>query len=424
MSITSGEYSREEPDRGPKGPKQVAQDLSDACDVIGEHKVDENHDRTKAPVSRAVNNFPTREALHLLPDFLDTWERLENALSPTTPFASTRPRLVLAACLVLPLAASCSIGSYAMNKLLGLGIGLWFFGKPVIVSTASFLDQQYPVCRDYMKLRNSILRGAPTNVQLAAAMLRVGEKHNAPLPPPPKVTEPPEVRTSLEAHDLVHLGMLGRPLNLNTMILTRIAGASTEEIHTAISPVSSNDYAAQEQTEPDETRDEDRRSTTKRIADRIKKTTKSGVRTVHKIAELRDASTSSVHVHKGQDFGSFKAPECGDEPFRFPSRHGDMKGNTYITTTATTAALSWMGENENLGMAWTVAMADIREVKKASGLGWKRKAFVDWALDREVSEGLVVKTRTGAEFCLTAVSSRDEMFNRIVALGDQAWEVW
>jgi hypothetical protein len=45
-------------------------------------------------------------------------------------------------------------------------------------------------------------------------------------------------------------------------------------------------------------------------------------------------------------------------------------------------------------------------------------------MEREVKDGLVIKTSTGEEYQITAVPLRDELFNRLVAVGGQKWEAW
>jgi len=47
---------------------------------------------------------------------------------------------------------------------------------------------------------------------------------------------------------------------------------------------------------------------------------------------------------------------------------------------------------------------------------------VSWATDDEVTDGILIKTVTGDEFHLTAMPSRDELFNRLVAIGARAWK--
>jgi hypothetical protein len=54
----------------------------------------------------------------------------------------------------------------------------------------------------------------------------------------------------------------------------------------------------------------------------------------------------------------------------------------------------------------------------------KAKLVVGWSLDREVKDGLEITTAEGAKFKITAVPFRDELFNRLIALGSQKWEAW
>ena len=50
--------------------------------------------------------------------------------------------------------------------------------------------------------------------------------------------------------------------------------------------------------------------------------------------------------------------------------------------------------------------------------------IVGWATEKEIADGLEISTVTGQRFKLTAMPRRDEVFNRIVALGKQHWEMW
>jgi hypothetical protein len=71
-----------------------------------------------------------------------------------------------------------------------------------------------------------------------------------------------------------------------------------------------------------------------------------------------------------------------------------------------------------------VAVEDVVEMKKIGGYGWKAKLVVGWSMGREVKDGLVVRTGSGEEYQITAVPLRDELFNRLVAMGGQKWEAW
>lgn len=178
----------------------MAKDRTDGLETSVEY------DRTKTPVSRTVW-AQTRPAMHALADFLDTWERFGNALSPTRPFSLQRPPLTLAACLLPMLLGSYLTSSYMMLKCVGFIIGFGFFGDPIITPGIAFMNNNYPRWTEHLQLRHSILRGIPTDIQLVVTLLRVGEKHRAPLPPPPTSDVPPPVEAhSTAGHGLDHLG--------------------------------------------------------------------------------------------------------------------------------------------------------------------------------------------------------------------------
>lgn len=64
---------------------------------------------------------------------------------------------------------------------------------------------------------------------------------------------------------------------------------------------------------------------------------------------------------------------------------------------------------------FSIQIQDIEELKKLGGLGWKTKLVVGGLLGMEVIDGLTLVTPEG-ETVLTALSRRDELFNRLIAL--------
>lgn len=145
--------------------------------------------------------------MHLIADFVDTWERFGNALSPVAPFPKLRPRLILASCLVPLLLGSYFITPYMLLKGTGFIFGFTFFGDPILTPLLDFANRTYPRWQKYVELRNSVLKGVPTNAQLAVTLLRIGERNKAPVPPPPSSDMPPPAETNKDAlQDLDHLG--------------------------------------------------------------------------------------------------------------------------------------------------------------------------------------------------------------------------
>lgn len=121
-------------------------------------------------------------------------------------------------------------------------------------------------------------------------------------------------------------------------------------------------------------------------------------------------------------------------PVDFKARYNGKKGHVYISTKATIPCVSFttdhsvekIGSQErtDLHPVWSIAVADIKELKKIGGFGWKAKLVVGWALDREVADGLEIVDRKGSTWKITAMPLRDELFNRLVAMGGQKWEAW
>lgn len=209
MSISSGQYSQNnhdaESDIAPD-PSQMAQDIADSRDVVEGHTPDDEYGNTQKAVSQLVESFPTLPMIHVVPSFIDDWERLGNALNPTPPFPRHGPRLALASCFLPVLVVSYLATPYTVMKSVGFILGLVMFGKPVIKQGVYLADYVYPSWREFMNLRNTVLRGVPTDAQLTITILRIGEYNNSPLPPPPGDDEPPSQETTANAQDIKHLG--------------------------------------------------------------------------------------------------------------------------------------------------------------------------------------------------------------------------
>jgi Protein of unknown function (DUF3292) len=81
------------------------------------------------------------------------------------------------------------------------------------------------------------------------------------------------------------------------------------------------------------------------------------------------------------------------------------------------------GENVQQSAMFSIAIDDIQEIKKVGGLSWAGKLVVGWTLGSEVADGLEIFDSTGKMYKLTALNRRDEVFNRLVAIGNQRWEM-
>lgn len=69
-------------------------------------------------------------------------------------------------------------------------------------------------------------------------------------------------------------------------------------------------------------------------------------------------------------------------------------------------------------------VTDIEELKKTEGLGWKGKLIVELtAGSKESADGLIISgSEIGQKYHVTGMRERDQLFNRLVAIGVQFWE--
>ncbi|KAK6598181.1 hypothetical protein H4I95_08791 [Botrytis cinerea] len=371
-----------------------------AADAKGSSAGDQTnslHDKTKEPMSAAMWS-KTRPVMHTIADISDGWERFANALSPTPPFPLDTPRLKLAGCLAPLLLISMFTSTYMFMKMNGLFIGFGFFGDPLIWRGLSYLNGEFPNWQKLLEIRNTLLKGVPTNAQLTITLLRIGEANKAPIPPPPSSSlPPPDVAHATAGEDLDHL-----------------EGVSEAEMADAIHPDMDATTTSIDQSKP--------KKKGHRLLAAFKSVTKGGVETALGTDRLKAAAGAE---HAKNRLGVLKdGTDDPAGPIRFPSRYKGQKGHAYITATATTPALSWTTEKEDIDPVFSIAIADIMEIKKVGGLGWKSKLVVGWATSREIADGLLVIDKAGDRKQLTAIALREELFNRLVSVGAQMWEAW
>lgn len=84
----------------------------------------------------------------------------------------------------------------------------------------------------------------------------------------------------------------------------------------------------------------------------------------------------------------------------------------------------WTRTVGTLNPVWSLPVEEIAELNKFSGYGEKAKILAGWALGTAVKDGIQIVDRDGDIKLITAVPKRDELFNRLCAMGQQRWEVW
>ncbi|KAG9231462.1 hypothetical protein BJ875DRAFT_382866 [Amylocarpus encephaloides] len=384
-------------DRSPD-PTNIAMSAANAKDKTSGGNPNAAHDKTKEPMSAAMWS-KTRPVMHIIADISDGWERFANALSPTAPFPKEKPRMKLAAVLAPVFLISLFTSSYMFYKMNGFFIGFGFFADPLIWRALTYLNRKFPHWQKLLEIRNTLLKGVPTNAQLTITLLRIGEANRAPLPPPPHSGPPPPNAAHESAgQDLEHL-----------------EGVPDDELAAAVHADENTAKATGTDVQP-------KKKHGRRIIGAIKSATKGGVETILGTDRLKAAAGAE---HAKNRLGVLRSgPNRSAGPIQFPCRFRGKKGHAYITTTATTPALSWTTEREDVEPVFSIAIADIQEIKKVGGLGWKTKLVVGWATSREIADGIVVVERGGGTKQLTAIALREELFNRLVAMGMQMWESW
>ncbi|KAI8624146.1 hypothetical protein F5Y19DRAFT_480915 [Xylariaceae sp. FL1651] len=412
-----GESSPEDKVPDPTG---LAVSAAEAKDVAAGGQPGTKHDKTKVPVETAIWS-KMRPVMRGISDVSDTWERLANALSPTPPFPRNIYQARLAGLVAPLLVISFFVTSYMFVKGITFGLGFGFFGDPIITPSLRWLNRQYPHWQKVLELRNTVLKGAPTNAQLTLTMLRIGEANKAPLPPAPVVRAPPPDRP-VEVTD-AELRATGAEPPLN---------ATDEELEAAMEH---DPHTAHETSGADI--DAAKNSKHGRKSSKVLGLLKGVVKGTVKSAIASDAARAKAGSSPAKNrLGAVPSAKADllTGPIDFKCRYNGKKGRVYITTKSTIPAVGFStdvttetigdDEREDLHPQWSIAIGDIQELKKIGGYGWKAKLVVGWSLGREVNDGLEITDRQGNVRKTTALPLRDELFNRLVAIGGQKWEAW
>lgn len=307
------------------------------------------------------------------------------------------------------------------TKGLTFGVGFGFFGDPVISRGLDLLNRKFPNWQKLLELRNTVLKGVPTNAQLTVTLLRIGEANKAPLPPPPHInTPPPEEPADISEQELRATGA-DWPLN-----------ATQEELDEAIALDPTVPYETSG-ADIDSSKDAKHGKKANKILGFFKGTMKGGIETAIGTDKLK-AKVGNSHAKNRLGAVPKKNADMTSGPVEFKSRFMGKKGHVYITTKATIPCIAFSTdstiekigslEREDLHPLWSIPVGEISELKKMGGYGWKAKLVVGWAMGREVADGLEIVERNGQTWRIMAVPLRDELFNRLVAMGGQKWECW
>jgi len=420
-------------DKHAPDPTGMAMKMADASSAASGAQPDTQHDKTKKPMEDAVWG-KMRPAMHVVGDIADGWERFANALSPTPPFDQNK-RLQLAAIFAPMLLISLFVKAVWVVKGTYILSGLVFFTDPLQQRGIKLLNEKIPDWPKYLEIRNTLLKGVPTNAQLTITLLRIGEANRAPIPPPPSTSKPPPKKPTSEVDTRA------------------ISNAGLDASHSEIEDAITVDHPSSSEGDPTGSAHSDDAgaapSTKKKgfgakVMGVFKGTTKATVET-KLTADTARAALGSDHAK--QKLGILPSKEEMQKkpiegPVEYKGRYRGRKGAVYVDSSVSPATASGHPESpcvyfstdldgneivESIkpkDMQWAVPIRDIVEIKKVGGLGWKGRIIVGWATDREIKDSIEIVTRTGAAYKATALAERDELFNRLVAMGQQVWEAY
>ncbi|KAJ5384545.1 hypothetical protein N7517_002456 [Penicillium concentricum] len=408
-------------DQGVPDDAPLEDDVPDAMEIVANTadaqtaahgKVPEDsHDKTRQPMKQSVMDA-ANVSMQVVGDITDTYEKMANALSATSPFPQMTPRLRLVAVLGPAFLVSTLTSCYIFMKLSTLFIGVAFFGDPAIRRGIVHLNSRFPEWQKLIELQNSVLKGIPTNAQLAVTLLRIGEANASPLPPPPTTQDKVSSRPASLNHEEINLG------------------ATDEEIEKA-ALAKPDDHAQEAQASPEKSH---KRTFGSSVLGFFRGTTASGVESKRGIDRLRAAIGS--HQAKNRvgvlrDRGKRITP---NGPVAFDARCKGKRGTVIIDSTKQPPLLYFTTdtpqkgdsrlENRKAGsVLFTMPVTDIQEMRKLGGMGWKGKLVVGWALgSKEVVDGLLITGKQpGQSYRLTAMGTRNQLFNRLIAIDGQVW---
>ncbi|KAL3461196.1 hypothetical protein BJX64DRAFT_300208 [Aspergillus heterothallicus] len=414
-------------DQGTPESAPMEEQVPDAMDIVsktadaqsnaaGEVPSD-THDKTRQPMRDTVLNGAD-QGMRVMADIIDTWERFGNALAPTPPFSMMTPRLRLVAVLASGLLISFVTPSYLFMKMTTLFVGLGFFGDPIIMQGIHYLDLNYPHWKELSQLQNSLLKGVPTNAQLTLTLLRIGEANAAPLPPPPSgsLDKAPSHAASIDHEQLT-------------------LGATEEEIDHAAAPTH-NQLKSDVAKEAEAEAQKPKKTFGSRVLGFFKGTTAAGIESKLAVSRAR-AQVGSIHAKNQKGVLQKKGLDIHPSgPVEFDARYKGHRGTVvidssqeppvlYFTTDSTVQLGDYRMESRKNGtVRFTMPVTNIHEMRKIGGMGWKGKLVTGWAVGgKEVVDGMILSGKGLKEsYQLTAMSKRDELFNRLVAIDGQVWK--
>lgn len=276
----------------------------------------------------------------------------------------------------------------------------------------------------------TILKGVPTNAQLTITLLRLAEAARMPIPPPASPNDPtPHVdaqSSGIELHQ--HLEQRDLDFDASNYIVDEVDPNREPEQKLG---------GLELQADAKEKGEKPKKGS--KLASVFKSTTKTAIGGALHMDHLKaklgsDGAKRRLGAVSGIGEPGWKA---GEGPTTFSARMHGKRGHVVLVTSATSPCVSFVYDKDMPGhqsvlslgsgpdappAAWTLALADVRGLRKVGGFGWKGKLVVGWAMQRPVLDGLEIEDADGEKLTLTAMKGRDALFNRLVAVGGHRWQ--
>ncbi|KAI9373532.1 hypothetical protein BJX61DRAFT_533100 [Aspergillus egyptiacus] len=396
-------------------------------------------DDNAEPIAQKKTSPAISVTLRVLSDIADLSERFSNLLSPSPPFDHLAPRLRLAGILISVSLVSLLLSGHMIVKTCSLTVGLTFFGDPLLSRAVDFLNRTVPDWKSYLDIHNTLLKGIPTDAQLTLTLLRLGELSSTPLPPPP---------SSREKNTPFWQIFRRKPKQA-------IADANPNQENSPSPDASTETLTAQEGPKIPKPKKWLR---ILKFARRTITTAIKGHVALNRAISLTGLESRQYAqgllravLEKHIDFNfSLLAPSAsfphdnGYGPYSFEAKFERKRGTAVIDDKTDEAnpiiyftsqkagklgADLRVGSQKSDAVMFQVSVAEIAELTKTDGLGWKGKLIVRLAAGTEgfegpVNEGLVIRGTEGQIYHLTDLRGRNWLFNRLVASSGQYWELY
>lgn len=328
-------------------------------------------------------------------------ERADSStVSPPAPYPETYARFKLSAvAFLVPVLALHFIPARTFGRAASFGLGFAMWGRPLAIKAFRLIPRMVPNLKVLFDPRNSILSGVPTNAQLMLFLFRAAEDTGDPLPPPP-------------------------------------SGPGNDSQTKALSDTHPSEQPGDEDMELARKKEADGK-TVEAARHRTRAKAKRGVTTVFRKFGKKVAAFRGDVAVDGKEkpvAGQFKTGllhrKFGTSPDAYACKLNNKPGHLLVDGEA--GRVAWVALTETAPSEDHVWDADdIVELNKASVSVPRLLAGFVGGVSID-SLGLIMRIAgppvpEGEEdphiVAMTSVERRDPLFNRLVAIGPQRWEI-